>query len=155
MYSDTYRCRACTHEFTHDHKGFWIGPLPPRIDGRIDPTTWEKFEAERTRTFTCPACNLELTLPSNLDRAAWLKWRVRDEAWFRRYPFLVGLVARIEESFSHEPWLVDIGRINCPYCTTELVAARFEPVCPQCGSSELEHTDQWHSQTRDPWPPII
>src|SRR5436853_5109183 len=112
MFSDTYRCRPCGHEFTHDYKGFWLGPLP----AKLDRDTRKAFLAKQTQNLFCPTCQLELTIPSHLDRAAWLDWRARHASDFSRYPFLVDLVACIEASFSGEPWMVDIGTIQCPYC---------------------------------------
>ena len=151
MFSDTYRCRPCGHEFTHDHKGFWLGPLP----AKLDRDTSEAFLAEHTQIQYCPTCQLGLIIPTHLDRAEWLDWRARNAPDFGRYPFLVSLAARIDASFTGEPWSVDIGSISCPYCATLLVTGSFQPVCRQCGSSDLEHINQWHSQTRDVWPPII
>lgn len=151
MFSDTYRCRPCGLEFTHDHKGFWVGPSP----AKLDRDTSEAFLALHTQTFCCPSCQLELTIPSLLDRAAWLDWRASHEWYFTRYPFLVSLVDRIDASFTGEPWSVGIGSISCPYCDIPLVSGSFQPTCRHCRSTDLEHITQWHSQPRDIWPPII
>jgi Zn finger protein HypA/HybF involved in hydrogenase expression len=158
MFCDTYRCRPCGHKFTHEHKNFWLGPLPPSIGdgdvGRIDLAAIEAFLARHTRNLFCPTCHLEVSIPSLLDRESWLDWCAH-ESGFRRYPFLVGLAVRIDSTFSGEPWNVDIGSISCPYCSTILVLDRFQPTCPQCGGSDLDHIGDWHAQTRDTWPPIV
>ena len=151
MFSDTYRCRPCGQEFTHDYKGFWLGPLSTKLDR----DTIEAFLTHHTQNFYCSSCQLELTIPSLLNRAAWIEWTTDHEPQYRRYPFLVKLVDRIEASFAGDPWRVDIGSISCPYCEKLLDSGSFQLACRSCGSNDVEHINQSHSQTRDYWPPIV
>jgi hypothetical protein len=155
MFSDSYRCRPCGHKFTLELKDFWVGPLPPRVDGHLDPALIEDFTARHTQTFHCSQCTVELTIPSLLLRPDWLYWRTRFESDYSRYPFLRSLVSRIDSSFIDQPWSVAIGSIPCPYCTTPLAAGSLQPSCTRCHSDDVEHINQWHSQTRDLWPPVI
>ena len=94
-------------------------------------------------------------MPSLLLRIDWLYWRDRFQSDYSRYPFLRVLVSRIEATFAGQPWRVELGDISCPYCGVSLEAGSFQPSCPHCRSHDLGHIDQWHSQIRDPWPPLV
>jgi hypothetical protein len=98
---------------------------------------------------------VHLTIPSLAIRPDWVHWLGQDEAKYSQYPFLRAIVARIEATFTGLPWHVDIGAVFCPYCQAPLVAGEFHAVCDQCGSDDLELTDQCFAQVMGPWPPVV
>jgi ribosomal protein S27AE len=151
MFTDFYRCRACGNDFAIEHKSFWLGPMPRSLGG----ITCNEGIARHTQTFHCSHCAMTLTIPKLLIRPDWLVWKSRFESDYTRYPFLTGLVSRIDATFAKQPWYVDIGSITCPYCGTSLAAGDFQPRCGRCHSEDLEHVNQWVSQTRELWPPVV
>lgn len=155
MFTDFYRCRPCDHEFQVDHKTFWVGPSPPETEPAFIRAEIDAYIAKHTQTFHCSACFLTLTIPSLAIRTDWLNWRDRYKAYYSRYPFVCGLVELIDSTYIGQPWRVAIHNIRCPYCSTHLARGVYEPSCPKCLSGDLKIIDQWHSQTRDVWPPEI
>jgi len=161
-----YTCRSCG--FKHDEgdvveKSFCLGlhPFP-----RDDPKTYREWEREHlrwlkanTRTYICNPCWLRLTMPLIISAVDWEIWkRSSTEGYhtFTDYPFLVGLVARIDNFLRKNPGVpIDVGPVLCPYCGITMSAKDdFTPKCPRFGALDMQFTGGGIASMRGPWPPI-
>jgi hypothetical protein len=162
-----YTCRHCG--FKHGDaeivvKDFCLGP---HASAPNDPKAYREWEREHllwletnTKTYYCDPCWLRLTIPLIIAAADWQRWKessVKGYDRFADYPFLVGLVARIDDFLKKNPEApIDIAPIGCPYCGIALSAKEdFSPKCPQCGVSDMKFTGGGIASMRGKWPPVV
>jgi ssDNA-binding Zn-finger/Zn-ribbon topoisomerase 1 len=95
-----------------------------------------------------------------LTSSDWERWKLSSvEGYhpFTDYPFLVGLVSRIDRFLSDHPGSpIEIGSVVCPYCRETLsMKEDFSPKCPECGSGDMQLTGGGIASVRGNWPPLI
>lgn len=79
-------------------------------------------------------------LPREIDKQLWKEWRSQISL---QYPFERELVERINLALGGSlNSIIDIGRVNCPYCGRQLEQKKnLSPKCSQCGSEDMECTN--------------
>ena len=113
-----------------------------------------------TRTLICDRCWVYLKVPVTLTSSDWETWKhssVDSYHPYTDYPFLVGLVSRIDNFFKDHPSPpIEIGPIACPYCSETLsMKEDFSPKCPECGSGDMQFTGGGIASVKGDWPPVI
>lgn len=144
-----YTCQDCSHEQDANVKDFSLLSWRDARDSR------EWFE-RHTNSFLCDDCMVCLTVPREVDVQTWQRWKADSQP--RDHAFVVELIKRIDAGFANESagWIVDIGRIDCPYCRRPLVnKVNFSPKCEECGSTKMKLTGQGIATLRAGivWPP--
>lgn len=158
-----YTCRRCSDKREILVKSFSLGPLPPTPDNPGAHKGWkEKLQwlESNTKMYVCDSCWLWLSVPTSINLESWESWKALDlESYspFTKYPFLIGIVSRIDRALKETPGQpIDLGALSCPYCAAQFSVGRdFQPKCTQCGSTEIAFSVCGIASVGGVWPPIV
>lgn len=160
-----YVCQHCACVLNVTTKHFGLGPQRSTFEtGAYAGQEAEYLEwvKANTKTSYCHPCGVSLVLPLRLSPYVWTEWKrtsIKCDHPYVDYPFLVSLVARIDERISEAPGaVIDLDPVACPYCNQALSPEpESSPSCPRCGVADMKLVGQsivtFESGKR--WPPII